>query len=194
MLEYEANPELSPVYALAHAPSGQAQLPNHISSEVVRILDDIRRAVLRSPEEARPAAQRLVTLLAPLTDKMPNARGGLAPWQKRKIDRYLRENLKRSLPVEELAGLLSLSVSHFTRAFKETFGEPPHAYIVRLRVEMAKEQMLSTGTALSQIAFACGFADQSHFSNAFRRVAGGSPNVWRRRNLTEAQAQAISRI
>src|SRR5215510_2422223 len=147
MLEYEANAELPPVYALAHAHSEQARLPNHISSEVVRILDDIRRAVLRSPEEARPAAQRLVTLLArPLNEKIPNARGGLAPWQKRKIDRYVRENFKRPLPVDELAGQLSLSTSHFTRAFKETFGESPHAYILRLRVEMAKELMLSMGT------------------------------------------------
>jgi len=176
--------------------SGQHHgLPDHISSEVTRILDAIRRTVLSNPEEARPDALRLLTLLAPpVKDKTPSARGGLAPWQKQKIGRYVRENLDRSLRVEELAGQLSLSASHFTRAFKETFGESPHTYIVRSRLKMAQQMMLSTGEALSQIAFACGFADQSHFSKAFRRGVAESPNAWRRRNLTEAQAQLTGRI
>ncbi len=190
------NLALSPVCESGHAVSGlPPAYPNRISSEVTRILDDIRRAVLRNPEEARPAALRLVTLLAsPENGERPSARGGLAPWQKRKIDRYVRENLDRPLQACELAGQLSLSAGHFNRAFKETFGETPHAYIVGLRLEMARDSMLSTADPLSQIAYACGFADQSHFSKAFRRRVGESPNAWRRRNLTEAQAQATGRI
>jgi len=178
-----------------HPHSGQNHgLPDDISSEVTRILDAIRRQVLSNPEEARPAALRLVTLLARREGETPSARGGLAPWQKRKIERYVKENLDRSLPVDELAGQLSLSASHFTRAFGETFAQPPHTYIVRSRLEMAQQLMLSTSDALSQIALACGFADQSHFSKAFRHGVGESPNAWRRRNLTEAQVQVIGRI
>lgn len=174
------------------APSHPGQnhsLPDQISSEVGRILDAIRRTLISNPEEARPAALRLVTLLAPVAKEKPaTARGGLAPWQKQKIERYVRENLERPLHVEDLAGQLSLSASHFTRAFKETFGESPHIYIVRSRLKLAQQMMLSTGEALSHIAYACGFADQSHFSKAFRRGVAESPNAWRRRNLTEAQA------
>jgi AraC family transcriptional regulator len=179
-----------------HSHSGQNDgLPDHISSEVTRILDAIRRTVRSNPEEARPAALRLVTLLAqPVNGETPSARGGLAPWQKRKIERHVRENIDGPLPVDKLARQLSLSASHFTRAFRETFAVPPHTYIVRSRLEMAQQLMLSTGDALSQIALACGFADQSHFSKAFRRGVGESPNAWRRRNLTEAQAQVIGRI
>jgi AraC family transcriptional regulator len=179
-----------------HPHSGQNDgIPDHISSEVSQILDAIRRTVLSNPEEARTAVLRLETLLAPpVKGETPNVRGGLAPWQKRKIERYVREHVDGSLPVDELAGQLSLSASHFTRAFRETFAEPPHTYIVRSRLELAQQLMLSTGEALSQIALACGFADQSHFSKAFRRVVGESPNGWRRRNLTEAQAQVIGRI
>lgn len=170
-------------------------LPDQISSEVTRILDAIRSTVISNPEEARPAALRLVTLLAPVVnDKATIARGGLAPWQKQKIERYVRENLERPLRVEDLAGQLSLSASHFTRAFKESFGESPHTYIVRSRLKLAQQMMLSTGEALGQIAYACGFADQSHFSKAFRRGVAESPNAWRRRNLTEAQAQRTGRI
>jgi AraC-like DNA-binding protein len=187
---------LSPVCTPAHAVSGQPpEYPNRISSEVTRILDDIRRAVLRSPQEARPAALRLVTLLgSPENGERPNARGGLAPWQKRKIDRYVRGNLDRPLKAGDLAEQLSLSAGHFNHAFKETFGESPHAYIVGLRLEMAQEMMLSTADPLSQIAYACGFADQSHFTKVFRRGVGQTPNGWRRHNLTEAQALATGRI
>jgi len=190
------NVALSPVCTPAHAVSGQPpEYPNRISSEVTRILDDIRRAVLRSPQEARPAALRLVTLLgSPENGERPNARGGLAPWQKRKIDRYVRGNLTRPLKAADLAEQLSLSAGHFNHAFKETFGEAPHAYIVGLRLEMAQELMLSTADPLSQIAYACGFADQSHFTKVFRRGMGQTPNAWRRHNLTEAQALATRRI
>lgn len=180
--------------ALSH--SGQNHgFPDQISSEVTRILDSIRSTLFSNPEEARPAALRLVTLLAPaVNEKVPAARGGLAPWQKQKIERYVKENLERPLRVEELARQLSLSPSHFTRAFKETFGESPHTHIVRSRLKLAQKMMLSSGEALSQIAYACGFADQSHFSKAFRRGIAESPNAWRRRNLTEAQAQLPGHI
>ena len=183
-------------YVNSHPRSAQnLGLPDHISSEVARILDNIRRAVLRDPEEARPAALRLVTLLgSPENGERPNARGGLAPWQKRKIDRYVRGNLNRPLTGGDLADQLSLSAGHFNRAFKETFGESPHVYIVGLRLEMAQELMLSTAEPLSQIAYACGFADQSHFTKVFRRGVGQTPNGWRRHNLTEAQALATVRI
>ena len=190
------NVALSPVCAPAHAVSGQPpEHPDRISSEVTRILDDIRRAVLRNPEEARPVALRLVTLLgSPENGERPSARGGLAPWQKRKIDRYVKGNLNRPLKAGDLAEQLSLSAGHFNHAFKETFGESPHAYIVGLRLEMAQELMLSTAEPLSQIAYACGFADQSHFTKAFRRGVGQTPNAWRRHNLTETQALATGRI
>lgn len=181
--------------AETHAHSVQNHgLPDHVSSEVTRILDSIRRTAASNPEAARPAALRLVTLLAPREKDETGARGGLAPWQKQKIERYVRENLDRQLHVNELAGQLSLSVSHFTRAFKETFGESPHMFIVRSRLKLAQQMMLSTREALSQIAFACGFADQSHFSKAFRRGVAESPNAWRRRNLTEAQALAMGGV
>jgi transcriptional regulator GlxA family with amidase domain len=185
----------SPICAVVYTISDERpDLANRISTEVTQILDDIRRAVVRNPEEARLSARHLVTLLtSPAGGEQSRRRGGLAPWQKRKIERYVRENLDRVLQRDELGAQVSLSTCHFSRAFKETFGQSPHAYIVRLRLEMAKELMLSTDDALSQIAFACGFADQSHFTKMFRRSVGDTPNNWRRLNLTEAQAQTIKR-
>jgi len=163
--------------------------------EAVTILEDVRRAMERNrPEGARIAALRLVSLLTPPPEAGPVcARGGLAPWQRRKIERYVREHLERPVQIEELAEHIPLSVSHFCRAFKETFRNTPHAYLVRLRLESAQEMMLATDEPLSQIALASGFADQAHLSKQFRRVIGETPSAWRRRNLTEMQVGTLRR-
>lgn len=172
------------------AETGETGLP----AEAAALLDDVRHAIERNPQAARAAAVRLVTLLtSPGEPKSTFARGGLAPWQKRKIDRYLRENLERPLHVDELAKQIPLSVSHFCRAFKESFGATPHTYIMRLRLELAQRLMLTTNEPLSQIALVCGLADQAHLSKLFRREVADTPGAWRRRNLTDASAEARSR-
>lgn len=158
-----------------------------ISAEAVILLDDVRRAMEGNPEAAREAALRLVTLLPqPAAADSAGVRGALAPYQKRKVDRYLREHVERPLRVDELAELLALSVSHFCRAFKKSFGTTPHMHVIRLRLELAQRLMLTTRDPLSQIALACGLADQAHLSKLFRRAVGETPSAWRRRNLTDA--------
>ena len=162
-------------------------------AEAAAMLDDVRRRIGRDPEGARAAALRLVALLAPPGGGEPSpVRGGLAPWQKQKIDLYIRQRLERTLRVKELAERASLSVSHFCRAFKESFGASPHLHLTRLRVERAQRLMLATQDPLSQIALACGMADQAHLSKLFRREVGEPPSTWRRRNRTGAEAHGHS--
>jgi AraC-like DNA-binding protein len=157
-----------------------------VGAEAARILDKLNRSLGRDLAAARGAAEQLVQLLSSDRPVEPfPVRGGLAPWQKRKIERYLHDNLEHGLRVELLAEVLPLSVSHFCRAFKETFGETPHAYIMRLRLEKAQHLMLATEEPLSQIALACGLADQAHLSKLFRRKLGETPSNWRRRRLPE---------
>jgi AraC family transcriptional regulator len=180
-------PQLSKSWAQAH---GQA----HLRSGVVQILDEVSRALERSPEDAHALALRLVALFMPPAE-MPSgrARGGLAPWQKRKVDQYLSEHLGRALYVRELAGQVSLSVTHFSRAFRESFGTTPHQHIMGLRLKLAQQLMLTTRDPLSQIALACGMADQSHLTKLFRRALGETPTTWLRRSLTDVKAAARSR-
>ena len=161
-------------------------------ADAVGILDDVRRRIGRDPEGARVAALRLVALLASPGGEPVPVRGGLAPWQKRKVDRYIQQRLERTLRVKELAEQVSLSVSHFCRAFRESFGASPHLHLTRLRVERAQRLMLTTQDPLSQIALACGMADQAHLSKLFRRAVGEPPNAWRRRNRTGAEARGPS--
>lgn len=162
-------------------------------ADAVGILDDVRRRIERDPEGARAAALRLVTFLtSPARGGPVPMRGGLAPWQERKINRYIQQRLEWPLSVKELAEQASLSVSHFCRAFKESFGASPHLHLTRLRVERAKRLMLTTEDPLSQIALACGMADQAHLSKLFRREVGEAPNAWRRQNRTGARARGRS--
>jgi AraC family transcriptional regulator len=183
-------------HSVPRRPSSCSEDSSHtgVTAEAAGILDDVRRAMEQNPEDARAAALRLVALLTlPAEAESAGARGGLAPWQRRKVDRYLREHLEQPVRVDELAEQVPLSVSHFSRAFKETFGDTPHAYIIRLRLELAQKLMLATEDPLSQIALACGFANQSHLSKLFRRGVGETPSAWLRRNLTDAQAEARNR-
>jgi AraC family transcriptional regulator len=162
-----------------------------VSIEAVKILDDVRRAILWSPERARAAALELVGVLTQPADEEPEiARGGLAPWQRRKVDRYLADHLNQRLCTKDVATQISLSVSHFYRAFKESYGTTPHIHLMTLRLQYAQRLMLATDYPLSQIALVCGMADQSHLSKLFRRGLGDTPNAWRRRNLSDAQAEA----
>ena len=88
-----------------------------------QLLDDVRRTMVADPASARSAALQLAMLLSvPPASGGTILRGGLAPWQLRKIDRYLKENLAHSLRLRSLAEQVNLSVSHFNRSFKVSRG------------------------------------------------------------------------
>jgi len=114
--------------------------------------------------------------------------GGLAVWQARRAVAHIEANLGSKLAISEMADLVALSKSHFSRAFKQTLGSCPMAYLAVRRVERAKLMMASTGQRLTDIALACGFADQSHLNRCFHRIVGVSPGLWRRMSQYESQA------
>jgi AraC-like DNA-binding protein len=105
-------------------------------------------------------------------------RGGLAPWQVRRATEML--NLDGDVPLKEVANECRLSVSHFSRAFRRTMGMAPHQWLLTKRIEGAKEKLRDNETSLSDVALACGFADQSHLTRVFTRMVGISPGAWRR--------------
>jgi AraC family transcriptional regulator len=123
----------------------------------------------------------------------PSARrGGLAPWQAKQVSAYIEAHLCTRIRATDLADAVQLSTSHFTRAFRETFGETPLAYVANKRMGYAQKLMLSSGECLSQIALACGHCDQSHFTRVFRRAVGMSPRAWRRQFATAPNRAAAS--
>lgn len=118
-------------------------------------------------------------------------RGGLAPWQLRRAQDRLRAELGDTPSLQTVAAECGLSVSHFARAFRQSLGVSPHAWLVRQRIARAKILMRGRGPSLAEIALACGFADQSHFTRVFVREEGMSPGRWRR--MVEPQQPGADR-
>jgi AraC-like DNA-binding protein len=88
--------------------------------------------------------------------------------------------LDQPIRIKELSGIAGRSPSYFCHAFKRTFGETPHAYVINRRLERAGELMLQSDALLTEIAYNCGFTDQAHLSKQFRQRTGQPPSVWRR--------------
>lgn len=110
----------------------------------------------------------------------PRAKGGLAPWQLRRSTELLAANLDGSVPLKTLADECDLSISHFARAFRTSTGLAPHQWLAHRRVEVAKDLLRQRRDSLCEIALACGFSDQSHFTRVFTKIVSTSPGAWRR--------------
>jgi AraC-like DNA-binding protein len=107
-------------------------------------------------------------------------RSGLAPWQERRAKEIIEANLDGDVPLTELARECGLSTRHFSRAFKDTMGIPPHQWRLRRRVENAMRLLRHQQASLPEVALACGFSDQSHLTRVFTKLSGTSPAAWRR--------------
>jgi AraC family transcriptional regulator len=115
--------------------------------------------------------------------KLPETiRGGLAPWQKRKATEFLSDNLANDVRLRQVAKECELSVSHFARSFKETFGVSPHRWLTQKRLSHARHLLLKTCIPLIDIALQSGFPDQASFTRVFKRDLGVSPGRWRKHN------------
>ena len=106
-------------------------------------------------------------------------KGGLAAHQRRLLVEYIDSHLDAAISLGQLAALCALSEYHFARMFRESFGLPPHQYVLARRLNRARELLRATSQPLGEIALACGFASASHFTNRFRQVLGGTPGEYR---------------
>jgi AraC family transcriptional regulator len=151
-----------------------------------KLLDDASNELERDNDAARRCLARASAMLrqslAPSErgEQLQTALGGLAPWQVRRVQAYVEAHLDEPIRVAKLAALSCLSISYFSVAFRHSFGVSVSKYLARMRVERAGALMLSTHQPLSQIALACGFCDQAHFSRRFRCLTGTTPQGWRR--------------
>lgn len=112
------------------------------------------------------------------------ARAGLARWQLRRVNEFVEANLAGDPSITDLARECRLSDSYFFRAFKQATGATPHRWLMRRRLERAKELLRDGELALSEVALVCGFSDQSHLSRYFARAEGYGPGKWRRLHLS----------
>ena len=130
----------------------------------------------------------MIALLSKLSDQASSfeskAEGVLSPRVRQAIEEFVEANLDRNLSNADLARLASLPPLHFARAFKAQAKQTPHQYVLSRRIARAQE-LLSTGnTPLSEIAYACGFASQSHMTDVFRQKLGVTPGTYRKEMQT----------
>lgn len=97
---------------------------------------------------------------------------------------WLTKHIGENTPLEKLADLTRLSVTHFRRLFMETFKESPAKYALRLRLNHARELLETTERTVANIALDTGFYDQSHFVKTFRSIYKITPTAYRRRHAT----------
>jgi AraC-like DNA-binding protein len=107
-------------------------------------------------------------------------KGGLSSRASQRVREYISNHLAYDMPLEDLASIAGVSLSHFSREFKRSFGLSPHQYIVVKRVERAADLISTTCGLFSDIALKVGFSDQSHFSRSFRHVLQMTPRDFRR--------------
>jgi AraC family transcriptional regulator len=110
------------------------------------------------------------------------SKGGLAPWQKRRASELLHEKMHGRIRLSEIARECGLSVSHFARSFKTSFGTSTHQWLIQHRIDHAKQLMSQTSLSLTDIAIQSGFNDQAAFTRTFHQLIGVSPGRWRRHN------------
>jgi AraC family transcriptional regulator len=188
--------------------SGSSADDNTISSErasfaaLKMAVTELFKALSCALREERDAAEQFVARAAGLLDAdallrelelahprldvvKAATRTGLAPWQIRKVKIHLESHLGSRIITQDLASIAGLSPFHFSRAFRDSFGDSPHRYILRRRIEHSQGLMLSTKASLADIALECGLVDQAHFGKLFRRLVGETPGAWRRARVNQ---------
>lgn len=107
--------------------------------------------------------------------------GGLSPTALRRAIERLRSDSDADLSLAALAADAHLSRFHFCRAFKQSTGLSPHAWLRQHRLAQAMTLLRDTDESVVSIAVALGYGSQSAFAAAFRRLTGETPSEWRRR-------------
>jgi AraC family transcriptional regulator len=114
-------------------------------------------------------------------------RGGLAPARLRRVIEFVHARIEDEVTLKELAESAGLSAPHFSQMFRKSTGESPHQFVLRQRVERAKEMLRAAESRVLDVAVACGFKTQQHFARVFRQVCGASPTEYRQNFRTETE-------
>jgi AraC family transcriptional regulator len=169
-------------------PPAPAGLPLHsLAKSLARLLATARRELDSNREAAKASLVTASSILQSEIERSSGANGSrpgaLAGWQIARVRAFIEENLHSKTDARALSAVAQRSPAHFARSFKQAFGEPPHAYVIKRRLERA---CVTTSESLSEIALSVGFSDQAHLCKLFLREFGQSPSIWRRHHKIRA--------
>ena len=168
----------------AAAAASPTDLPlGYLASCLAQLLEVARHELEHDREAAKASLATASTILQYEIERHSGAKrfesGGLTGWQIARVRAFIDKNLHRTIHTQDLSAVARRSPAHFSRSFKLTFGEPPHAYVVKRRLEKACHLMVTSSVPLSEIALSAGFSDQAHLSKLFRQAFDQSPANWR---------------
>ena len=136
------------------------------------------RLFLDSIEQAIAAA--LVGAFEGRNRSVRPLREGLGPARLRRITELVQGRMEDELSLLEMAQAVDLSPAYFSRMFRKSTGETPHQFVLRNKIERAKEMLCAPEPRVLDVAVACGFKTQQHFARVFRHMCGTSPREYRR--------------
>src|SRR6266542_3674729 len=126
-------------------------------------------------------AHDLIYRYSSLSPSPPRSMGGLSSRRLRLVLEYIEHTLGQPIKLRELAALAGISAGHFERAFRQSTGSSPHAYVMDKRLHRARDLLFNRPELpIEQIALRLGFSSSSHFSSAFRRQTGLTPTDFRK--------------
>lgn len=117
-------------------------------------------------------------------DRRP-IKGSLSDISRRNVIDLVRSRIGDDISLADMAVVTGLSITHFAHTFKRSMGESPHQFVLRQRVQCAKELLLSSNLRMIDIAVACGFKTQQHFARVFRKMCNLSPTEYQRHLRTK---------
>ena len=155
-----------------------------LANSLVQLLETAKQDLERDRNAVKASLAKASSILQSEIERRSRTNGsgtgGLAGWQIVRVRAFIDKNLHGTIHIRDLSAVVRRSAAHFARSFKHSFGEPPHAYVMRRRLEKACHLMMTSSESLSQIALSVGFSDQSHLCKRFKEALGQSPSNWRR--------------
>jgi AraC family transcriptional regulator len=147
---------------------GQAEGKEYLGALYVQSLSLALASYVLARYGAR--AERLTTSKAPSLSKA----------QCTQIKLFVEEELANNFGLVDLAGLVGYSPDHFSRLFKQAFEQSPHQYVLSRRIERAMGMLRDENLSIAEIALACGFSNQGHFTTVFKQRTGSTPGAFRK--------------
>ena len=153
----------------------------YMANNVVELVETAKRELERDREAAKASLATASSILQSEIERRSSAKCGALPaWQIARVRAFIDENLHRTIHAKDISAVVQRSKAYFSRSFKQAFGETPHAYVVRRRLQRACHLMVTSSASLTEIALSAGFSDQAHLCRLFRQAFGQSPSSWRR--------------
>jgi AraC family transcriptional regulator len=107
------------------------------------------------------------------------SRGGMPSVRLNRVVDFINQNLAREIRLYELANVAGMSLNYFCEQFRETTGLTAHQYVLKRRIQRAKQFLHNPDFTVAMVTAATGFTDQSHFTKVFRRLVGVTPVQFR---------------